>query len=125
MGENQSFEMESWGSAFQKQIHLSVPGAIHIHVRAYTRLLIIKYQSSVLRLQMQMLIFVEPLSALSIFYLNICWTQRVGSGAVVSESVQSFVNTPLQPDAMPGVEPLFTAQVNKAVLVEMITKWWQ
>lgn len=45
--------------------------------------------------------------------------RRASTRAVVLGSVQSFVNTPLQPGAMPGVEPLFTAQVNKAVVVEM------
>lgn len=35
------------------------------------------------------------------------------------ESVQCIVNTPLQPDAMPGLEPLFTAEVNKAVFLQM------
>ena len=41
------------------------------------------------------------------------------SRAVVSESIQCIVNTPLQPDAMPGVEPLFTAEVNKTVSSQM------
>lgn len=38
---------------------------------------------------------------------------------MVLESVQSFVNTAPQSDAMPGVKSLFTAEVNEAVILQM------
>lgn len=41
------------------------------------------------------------------------------SRVMVLESIQSFVNTALQPDTMPGVKSLFTAEVNEAVILQM------
>lgn len=41
------------------------------------------------------------------------------SRVMVLESIQCFVNTALQPDTMPGVKSLFTAEVNEAVILQM------
>lgn len=45
--------------------------------------------------------------------------RRLKSRVMVLESIQSFLNTVLQSDAMPGVKSLFTAEINEAVILQV------
>lgn len=118
LGENQSFEIKSWRISVSKA-DPSISARSHLYLCACLcmRLLIIKYRSLVLRLlkfapRMQMVICQARKC-----FKHLLWIfaecRGLKSRAMVMESIQCTVNTPLQPDAMPGVKPLFTAEVNK------------
>lgn len=68
---------------------------------------------------MQMLIFIKPISASSILFGMFAECGGLKSRAELVESIQCVADTPPQPGAMRGVEPLFTAEVNKAVFLQM------
>lgn len=71
LGKTQSFEIKSWRISISKADHPFLPGATHIYAYTYNVALNHQIPSLVLRLlkfavQMQMLMYLKPRSALSI-----------------------------------------------------------